>query len=226
MTGETISFRGGDETFQGYLAKPLSGHGPGVIVLQEWWGIVEHIRDVCDRLANSGFSALAPDLYRGASTTEPDEAETLMMALNIDQTEVLLKSAIDYLQASPVCDSDTVGVVGFCMGGQLALFAAGANTAISAVADFYGIHPKVQPNYAAIEANILGIFAELDPSVDAAAVAQLHEDLSLANVGHTFRTFKGCHHAFFNDTRKSVYDANAAQQAWGLLLDHFDEHLR
>ncbi len=129
----------------GYLTKPESGEGPGVIVLQEWWGLVGHIKNVADRFAAAGYVALAPDLYHGEVTKSPDEAGKLMMALNIEQTEKDLSGAVDYLAGN--ARGNKIGIVGFCMGGQLALFAACKNARIGACVDFYGIHPNVKPDY-------------------------------------------------------------------------------
>ena len=220
-----ISFQHGTETYTGYLSTAVGGRGPGVIVLQEWWGLVEHIKDICDRLAHSGFTALAPDLYGGKSTTEPDEAGSLMMALNIAETEKILSSAVDTVLSHPSVEGHTVGIAGFCMGGQLALFAAGANPKITATADFYGIHPNVKPSYSTIKGSVLGIFAEHDDYASPAAVAALDQALTEANVPHRFKTFAGRHHAFFNDTRPTVYDSEAAQEAWNTLVNFFVANL-
>ncbi len=108
----------------GYLAAPAGEHGPGVIVLQEWWGVDEHIRSICDRLAAEGFYALAPDLYRGETTTQPSEAQQKMMALSMGEVEQDMCGAADYLAAQPGFEGPGVGAVGFCLGGGLAVWAA------------------------------------------------------------------------------------------------------
>src|SRR5687768_16553795 len=112
MLGGTLSFSGNGEIYRGYLARSRDGAGPGVIVIQEWWGLVPHIEDVCDRFASEGFTALAPDFYRGEKTTDPDEAGRLMMALNIAQSEKILSGAVDALLAQPATKGDMVAVVG------------------------------------------------------------------------------------------------------------------
>ena len=119
--GEIVEFPSNGSTAQGYLAVPASGTGPGVVVIQEWWGLVDHIKDVADRLAAEGFVALVPDLYHGKSTsnTEPDEAAKLLMSLNLEQAGKDLSGAVDYVAARST--GDGVGVIGFCMGGALAL---------------------------------------------------------------------------------------------------------
>lgn len=225
VNGSMIKIEGPQGPFDAYFAPALAEKGPGVIVLQEYWGLVEHIKDVCDRLAHSGFTALAPDLYQGKSTTEPDEAGHLMMALNIAETEVILRSAVESLLSSEHTTGERIGIVGFCMGGQLALFAAGENPKIVATVDFYGIHPKVTPNYAAIQGHVLGIFAENDTHTTPDQVQELDRRLDEAAVPHEFKTFANMPHAFFNDTRPSVYDAEAAQQAWEMLIAFFSENL-
>ena len=120
MSGEIIEFKGNGQPYTGYIS-PASNGGPAVIVIQEWWGLVDHIKDIADRFASAGFTALAPDFYHGKSTKSPDEAGKLFMALNISDAEKVLKGAIDALLSHPKCTTKTAGVVGFCMGGQLAL---------------------------------------------------------------------------------------------------------
>src|SRR6476660_7570059 len=115
--GEMVQFPFAGGNTGGYLATPKQGSGPGVIVIQEWWGLVDHIKNVCDRFANEGYVALAPDMYHGKMTTSPDEAGKLMMALQIDQVEKDLRGAIQYLLNHNATTSDKVGTVGFCMGG-------------------------------------------------------------------------------------------------------------
>jgi carboxymethylenebutenolidase len=212
--GEMISFNGGSDEFEGYLAVSNSGSGPGIIVLQEWWGLVPHIKDICDRFAAEGFTALAPDLYKGDSTKDPNEAATLMQALSIAETEQILRKAVLVLLARAEVSSRQVGVIGFCMGGQLAMFAAGANAAISACVNFYGIHPKVQPSYRDLNGPVLGIFAEHDDYASPEAVRALEKEMVLLEKPFEFHTYPGTHHALFNDTRPDVYDAEAAADAW------------
>lgn len=217
--GEMIQFNGGDAEYEGYLAPSKSGSGPGIIVIQEWWGLVPHIKSVCDRFAAEGFTALAPDLYKGDSTSDPDEAATLMQALNISETEQILRKAILVLKSRPETSSDHVGIVGFCMGGQLAIFGAASNPVVSACVDFYGIHPKVQPSYRDLNGPVLGFFAERDNYASPEAVKALDRELSLLEKDHEFHTYPGTDHAFFNDTRPEVYNEEAAADAWKRTLE-------
>lgn len=223
--GEMIQFSGNGREFEGYLSRSASGSGPGVIVIQEWWGLVGHIRDVADRFAAAGFTALAPDLYEGESTTEPDEAGSLMMALDIGTTEKILSGAIDRLLADEATVGDRVGVVGFCMGGQLALFAAAANPKVGACVNFYGIHPNVHPDFDNLQAPVLGFFAEHDTYASPEAVGKLRNTLEALGKRHEFKTFPNTHHAFFNSDRPEVHDPAASEEAWGRMLEFFREHL-
>ncbi len=212
-TGAEIEFESNGERVRGYLATP-AGRGPGVVVIQEWWGLVDHVRDVCDRFAREGFVALAPDLYRGESTSDPDEAGRLMMGLEIPRAAGDLDGAVQAVLAQDATEGSRVGAVGFCMGGQLALYAATRNRRVGAVADFYGIHPEVTLDLSGLEAPVLGIFAERDSFVPPEAARKLESDLRDAGKRASFQIVEGVDHAFFNDTRPDVYDAEAAARAW------------
>jgi carboxymethylenebutenolidase len=222
--GRTIHFNGGEREFEGYLAGALQP-GPGVIVIQEWWGLVNHIKRVCDRFAAEGITALAPDLYFGEATTEPTRAGELMMALSIDDTANVASRAIQFLLECDKVVGQKVGIVGFCMGGQLAMYCAGHDDRIAACVNFYGIHPKVQPSYRDIAGPVLGFFAEHDEYATPKAVAALDEELTLLEKEHKFETYPGTHHAFFNDDRPEVYNAEAASDTWRKMIRFFKERL-
>ena len=226
MPGTMVEFESNGAAGSGYLAVPAAGGGPGVIVLQEWWGLVDHIKDVADRFAAEGFVALAPDLYRGESTTSPDDAGKLMMALDIGRVEKDLRGAVRHLQGHEAVTAAKVGTVGFCMGGQLSLYAACENPAVGACVVFYGIHPNVKPNLAALEAPVLGFFAERDAFVPPEAARQLERDLAAAGKSADVTVFDGADHAFFNDTRPDVYDAARAAECWSRMLAFCREHVR
>lgn len=223
--GSEIEFASNGETVKGYLAVPASGRGRGVIVLQEWWGLVDHIRDVCDRFAREGFVALAPDLFRGESTADPDEAGRLMAELEIPRAARDLDGAVTALLSHDAVDGPKVGAIGFCMGGQLALYAATRNRRIGAVADFYGVHPKVALDLSGLEAPVLGVFAENDGFVTLEVVRKLEADLRGAGKRARFTIHPGVDHAFFNDSRPDVYDAQAAARAWADTLAFFRAEL-
>jgi carboxymethylenebutenolidase len=215
--GREIEFASEGERARGYLALPARGSGPGVLVLQEWWGLVDHIRDVCDRFARAGFVALAPDLYRGATASEPDAAGRLMMDLDLPRAARDVEGAVAALLGETATAGGTVGVVGFCMGGQLALLAGTKIRRIGAVVDCYGIHPNVQLELSGLAAPVLGIFAERDAFVPPAAVRKLEAELRAAGKRCDFTIFPAVDHAFLNDTRPDVYDAAAAERAWSLI---------
>jgi len=223
--GAHVSFKANGHTAEGYLAKPDSGSGSGVIVLQEWWGLVPHIEDIANRFAAEGFFALAPDLYHGEKATGPDQAGKLMMALDIAHTAKDLAGAIDYLKAQPGVTGDTVGTVGFCMGGALSLFAACKNPEVGACVVFYGGHPNVKPDLAALQAPVLGIFGGKDTFVSPDVVRKLDQQLTALGKPHEFHTYPDADHAFFNDTRAEVYDMTAARDAWERTLEFFRQHL-
>lgn len=216
--GSEIEFASNGERAAGYLAAPAGGSGPGVLVIQEWWGLVDHIRDVCDRFAREGFVALAPDLYRGERAGDPDAAGRLMMGLEIPRAARDLEGAVQALLGHERVAGARVGAVGFCMGGQLALFAATRSPRIGAVVDFYGIHPNVSLDFSGLSAAVLGIFAERDEFVPPEAARKLEADLRAAGKRARFEIYPGVSHAFFNDSRPDVYDARAAARAWSETL--------
>src|SRR3954451_15908532 len=136
-----VSFPSNGDSCDGYLARPESGDGPGVIVIQEWWGLVDHIRDLANRCAAEGFVPLAPDFFHGASTDEPDEAQRLLMGLAMDRAAKDIKGAAAYLSASDAVQGQGIGTVGFCMGGSLALWSATVAENIVAAVGFYPAMP-------------------------------------------------------------------------------------
>ena len=223
--GEMIEFRTNGSVTPGYLTTPLTEDGPGVVVIQEWWGLVDHIKDVCDRLAASGFYALAPDLYKGKVSTEPDEAAKEMMALRMDEASKDMSGAVEEL--SMRTGKDQVGVVGFCMGGGLAYVLAASNPKVKALVPFYGVipWPDAMPDYSKIVAAIQGHYAEKDDFASPKVVRELEEKLKDLGKSVEFYIYPGTEHAFFNDVRPEVYDASASIQAWDRTLEFFKEHL-
>src|SRR5436190_9147327 len=178
MAGSMVKFPSNGGTTDAYLAPPASGKGPGVIVIQEWWGLVGHIKSVADRFAAEGFVALAPDLYQGKQADEPDTAGKMMMALDIERTSEVLARAAHWLVENEHVMSSQVGVVGFCMGGQLSLFTACLTDHIGACVNFYGIHPHVKPNFDELCAPVLGFFGENDHTTPPEVVQALDQELT------------------------------------------------
>jgi carboxymethylenebutenolidase len=224
--GERVTFQSNGHSTQGYLARPSARSGPGVIVIQEYWGLVPHIEKVADRFAAEGFVALAPDLYHGKTTKSPDEAGKLMMAIRIDEAERDLAGAIDHLAAQPEVAPKKVGTIGFCMGGALSLFAASKNPEVGACVVFYGGHPKVKPDLASLNAAVLGIYAGKDGFVTPAVVSELDAELTRLGKRHEFHTYPNTQHAFFNDTRPEVHDAAASADAWSKTVAFFRRELK
>ena len=223
--GERISYQTNGRTTPGYLAAPTQP-GPGIVVIQEWWGLVPHIEQIADRFAGAGFVALAPDLYHGEQAKSPDQAGKLMMSLRIDDASRDLAAAIDHVAALPQTTTKKVGTVGFCMGGALSLYAACRNPEVGACVVFYGGHPNVKPDLASLQAPVLGIFAGKDGFVTPAAVAELDQQLTALGKRHEFHTYPNADHAFFNDHRPEVHDAAAANDAWEKTLAFFRRELR
>ena len=224
--GEMVKFVSNGSTDTGYLATPDVGAGPGLIVIQEWWGLVDHIKDVCDRFAAEGFSALAPDLYRGQATTEPDEARKLVMSLDYERAARDLSGAVDHLTRHESVRGQGVGVIGFCMGGGLALWLATLRPdEVKAVASFYGIPRGVaQPDWSRMTAAVQGHFGEDDGSISPEQVQALEAQLREAGGEADMFLYPGSGHAFFNDTRPA-YNDDAARQAWIRVLEFLRKHL-
>jgi carboxymethylenebutenolidase len=204
----------------GYLAVPDGERGPGVIVLQEWWGVDEHIRSLCDRLAAEGFYALAPDLYRGETTTQPSEAQQKMMALSMSEVEREMCGAADYLASQPGFEGPGVGAVGFCLGGGLAVWAAATCPKIAAAVTFYYVMPHGKPDFSAIHGPVLGHFGTADEFIPTEDANKLEAELKHAGVDTTFHSYEGAGHAFVNDTnRLGTHDPELAQLAWGRTVE-------
>ena len=164
-------------TTPGYMAEPASGSGLATIVLQEWWGLEEHIRSVCDRFAAEGFFALAPDLYRGEATTKPSEAQQKLMALSMEQAEQDMCGAADFLSARPGVQGSGVGSVGFCLGGGLSVWALATCPKITAAATYYYVMPHGKPDFSKLKGPVLGHFGTSDEFVPMAAAQELESEL-------------------------------------------------
>jgi carboxymethylenebutenolidase len=217
--GTTVRFANNGDTVDGYLALPASGGGPGVIVVQEWWGLVPQIQQVCERLAVEGFVALAPDLYHGdiAEHTEIDKASHLMTTLPIDRAATDMLGAVDYLIAHDAVRGDKVGVVGFCMGGMLALvLAAKGGDKIGAVAPYYGAPlGDGAPDWSGLTAPVRGHYGGADDFFPAPAVEALEKELQAMGKDVVFEVHPGAGHAFTNDANVfGTYDAALSAETW------------
>jgi carboxymethylenebutenolidase len=223
---ENVEFPVNGETGRGCLALPDgTGPFPGVIVVQEWWGVDEHIQDVARRFAAEGLVALAPDLYHGQVTKEPGEAQKLMMSLNMGQATKELVEATHYLASRPEVAGRGIGAIGFCMGGGLALNLACESGQIRAAAPFYGVNPTPIDRVRNLRGPLLAIYAEDDAFAGESVRRELEQALKAGNIHHEVVVYPGAQHAFFNDTRPEVFDRDAAVDAWQRVLSHFRQHL-
>ncbi len=213
---QNTTFPSGSGQAHGYLALPASGSGPGVIVIQEWWGLTEHIAGVADRLAAEGFVALAPDLYGGQTAHDADEAGRLMSALPVEQSAAELGGAVDFLLAHEAVTSSTVGAVGFCMGGGFVLLlAAQQGDKIGAAVPFYGVGPAVPEAYAGITAAVQGHYGERDDFYPVDQARAQEEQIRGESGAPVEFHYYNAGHAFHNDTDAlGTYSPGDATTAW------------
>jgi carboxymethylenebutenolidase len=224
--GEMVSYSSNGGTSEGYLALPSTGSGPSVIVIQEWWGLVPHIRSVADRLAGAGFVALAPDLFHGVQTTEPDEAGKLMMGLAMDAAARDIAGAGAYL--SDRFGGAGVGAVGFCMGGSLALWSATLSEHVTATVGFYPALPweRMRPEWTNYDGKAAVVHCcEGDGGSSAPGMRKAKQAIETAGGECSLYDYPGTHHAFFNDDRPEVYVPDAAARAWARTLEFFRSRL-
>jgi carboxymethylenebutenolidase len=225
---QNVSFPSNGRTAYGYLALPESGVGPGVVVIQEWWGLTSHIADVTNRLAAEGFVALAPDLYGGTTTHDADEAGKLMQELPVDQAATDLGGAVDHLLGHEAVVGRKVGAVGFCMGGGFVLvLAAQQGDKIGAAVPFYGVLGEDYPSFENLSAPMLGHFGEQDEMAGPDAVKALADRIE-AEAGRRpdFRLYPAGH-AFFNDEdHLGTYDPEQARIAWNETVNFLRSNLR
>jgi carboxymethylenebutenolidase len=229
--GQTVTYKRPDgKSVNGYLAEPKSGkNAPGVVVIQEWWGLNDQIRGVADKLAAAGYRALVPDLYRGKAAVEAKEAEHLMKGLNFaDAAGQDVRGAIQHLKAS---GSQKAGVTGFCMGGALTLLAAVNVPETDAAVAWYGFPPLEYIDASKIKAPLMAHWATQDEFFPIGKVDELEKKLRAANVKFEFHRYDA-KHAFANETADSKglpplkHDPKAAEQAWKRTLEFFSKNLK
>jgi carboxymethylenebutenolidase len=225
MTGEMITWTTNGEEVPGYLSVPGSTPAPGVVVIQEFWGLEPHIKDVADRFAAAGYVALAPDLYHGVVVDEPDEARKLMMELDHPRAISEIESAGNYLLSRDDVNGNGVGLIGFCMGGGLVLKVASQTDVASAAVVFYGRNPDPIEDVAKIDCPLLGIYGENDQGIPPSEVERLREALNAAGkTDFDLHIYLGAAHAFFNDQRQA-HDPEASKDAWQKVMTLFEKHL-
>jgi carboxymethylenebutenolidase len=219
---QNITFASNGGEAHGYLAAPQSGTGPGVIVIQEWWGLTDHVVDVVDRLAAEGFVALAPDLYGGTTTHDSGEAGTLMGALPVADAARDLSGAVDHLLAHEAVTGSSVGAVGFCMGGGFVLvLASQGGDKIGAAVSYYAVFStNDDPDLSGITGPVLGHFGSEDDFADPERARHLEAAVrDQAGVDVTFHIHEGAGHAFFNEGDAfGTYDADLAAKTWAETL--------
>jgi carboxymethylenebutenolidase len=225
---QNVTFASNGGEAHGYLATPASGSGPGVVVIQEWWGLTDHIAGIADRLAAAGFVALAPDLYGGKVAHDADEAGKLMTELPVDRAARDLAGSVDFLLGQPAVTSKTVGAVGFCMGGGFVLqLAAQQGDKVSAAVPFYGVGPAVPDQYSGLTAAVQGHYGEQDdfyPVDDARKQADQIRDESKAPIVEFH--FYPAGHAFHNDEDLlGTYDDEHAKVAWNRAVEFLKAHV-
>jgi carboxymethylenebutenolidase len=211
----------------GYLAKPPSGRGPGVILIQEWWGLTDHIADVAERLAAAGYVTLAPDLFGGRTTHDSAEAARMKEQLPVERAVADLLGSADWLLAQNGVEGDALGAVGFCMGGGFVLaFAAAAGDRIAAAVPFYGLEAGENPDFSGMRAAVQGHFGEQDPVAPPDRAAQTAEEIRRASGADVQLHVYPAGHAFHNDENLlGTYDPEQARLAWGRTLDFLGAHL-
>jgi carboxymethylenebutenolidase len=198
-----------------YLARP-SHPAPAVVLIQEWWGVVDQIKGVADRLAAEGFVVLVPDLFNGAKPSEPTAAEKLMMSLDMKQAAERLRGAVRQLRESGEVSGDRVGCVGFCMGGGLALLLASIEPAVTATVNYYGAFPwdDVELDISGIHGDVLLHYAGEDDWATPEFGRDLESRLTKNGVSATLHLYEGAQHAFMDETRPESHDPVATQTSW------------
>ena len=221
MNVESLNLKTSQGATTAYVARPEKDVATGVLLIQEYWGINEHIRDLAGRFASEGYLCVAPDLYRGRIAADKDEAATLMQALPIEDGMETIRKAMDAVKETYKIEQ--FAIIGFCMGGTFALRAACEIPELKAAAPFYGDIPEADV-LKKLKVPTLFIAGERDAWINAQKVNGLKEvakkyDLPVEVVSYD------ADHAFFNDTRPQVYDAEAAADAWRRVLNHFEKQL-
>jgi carboxymethylenebutenolidase len=222
--GAEITFKrpdGGDA--KGYLTNAARGDAPGVVVIQEWWGLAEQIKAIADRFALAGFDALAPDLYEGVVVPyhDAERAQKEMMSLNfIEATEQNVRGAAQYLKRNGA----KVGIAGFCMGGAVAIIGAAKIRELTAAVSFYGIPPEQAVKPTDVKIPLQGHFANRDDFITPKVVDDFEKALHAAGKDAEFFRYDA-DHAFVNEQRMVVHDRHAAELAWSRATAFLNKHL-
>jgi len=229
--GETVQFRSNGSTASGYLVTPPSGSGPGVLVIQEWWGLDSGIKEMADRLGREGFVALAPDLYHGelAGHDEMDKASHLMQNMPADRAGRDMSGAVDYLSSHSAVTSTGIGVVGFCMGGMLSfIIAANRPDRVKAVVPFYGFpQGSAEPDWSKLSAAVSGHMAEKDSFFSPDAARALEAKLRAMGKDVTMTVHPGTGHAFMAPHNAlGTYNPEVARKVWPQAVAFLKQHVK
>ena len=224
---QNVTFASNGSQAHGYLATPAGGSGPGVIVIQEWWGLTDHIADVADRLAAQGFVALAPDLFGGTVAHDADEAGKLMSELPVEKAATDLAGAVDFLLGHEGVTASKVGAIGFCMGGGFVLLlAAQQGDKIGAAVPFYGVGPAMPATYAGVTAAVQGHYGEQDGFYPPEQAREQEKQIREESGAQVEFFFYPAGHAFHNDQDLlGTYDAEQAKLAWSRSVEFLKANL-
>lgn len=217
----------GGGTATGFDARPsCEGACPGVLVIQEWWGLNDHVKDITRRLAQEGFIALAPDLYEGKLTTDPQQAGKWMQELNPERAVNILKGGVKFLQEKEPIYAEHIAVMGFCMGGSYAMLLACREPVLKGAVVFYGDIPEPADQLKNVRCPVLFFGAGKDQWINSAKIEKIRSALQEYHLSGDVRVYPDADHAFFNDTRPEVYNAAAAHDAWTRTLGFFNRTLK
>ncbi len=221
-----VNYTSGKDTVSSYLAVP-DGKGPfpALILIHEWWGLNDWVKKNADDFADSGYVALAIDLYRGKSTTSPDEARKLSGSVSLEQSAMDLSSAFDYLQDMKSVDKNNMGSIGWCMGGGYSLRAALSND-LSACVICYGRLINDVETLKKIKGSVLGIFGENDQNITPSIVNSFEESLNKAGIKNKIYIYPGVGHAFMNPNNSKLYNKSTTEKAWKEIYVFLDNHLK
>ena len=224
IISSNVEFVANGGTASGYLSRPQrEGRHPSIVLIQEWWGLDDHIKDVTHRFAGEGYVTLAPDLFHGQVTAEPTEAMKLAQSMDQDRAAKELNGAVSYLKGQDF-SSGKAGIIGYCMGGGLSIATACKNRDLDACVVYYGRSPDPVDQVQNIPCPVLGIYAEQDERVNATLDA-LKEAMQRYGKQFQMHMYPGTHHAFFNDTRPEIHAPEASQDAWAKTLAFFKANL-
>jgi len=223
----TVSFKSGNETVSGYLVLPgTGGRHPAIIVIHEWWGLNDWVKEEAQKLAEQGYAALAVDLYRGRSTADPNEAHELMRGLPQDRGMRDLEAAFDYLASRPDVDAKKIGSIGWCMGGGWSIQLAVAEPRLAACVVNYGALPTDPAAIAKIHAAVLGNFGAEDRGIPPESVHAFERAMKAAGKSIDVKIYDGAGHAFENPNNKAGYRPEATADAWARIVAFFAKTLK